>query len=432
MAIKFNKAKLKAQQAIAPFPKPHTILLVDDELANLRVLTRILEPHYHVLTAEDGQEALEMVQRDANPQRIHLIISDQRMRRLNGVEFLKQTIPIIPKTIRIILTGFTDIEAIIDSINEGNIYKFLTKPIDSKELLVTVQRALEVYELEKKNLELLEELKALNTSLEEKVQQRTHELEDSYQTIKAQQEQMLEELEQARETQKCLLPLQIPEIPHVQIARKFVPMIQIGGDIYNIFKLEDSQFGVMVTDVTGHGIPAALLSFMVSGIFSNSAVTGLSPAMVVRLTNGYLNGRLPANRFATIFYGIYNAQDRTLTYTTAGHPPGLVIRPKTTEVFLLQTDGIVVGSISDERIVFEEDTFQLEVGDKVLLYTDGLIELMDESKELLGVDQLVGFAKEQAALPIQDLIEAVYSMGESHAAGVGIGDDITLLGLEIK
>lgn len=179
MALKLKKSAIKKVREDTPLEKTHTILLVDDEENNLTSLSRILPPSYGVLTAKDGKQALELIRTHDRPSCIHLIISDQRMPRMTGVEFLKQTIPIIPRTIRMILTGFTDIDAIISSINDGQIYKFLTKPVEPQELMVTVQRALEAYELEQKNHLLLDELKVLNASLEQKVAARTRELKET-------------------------------------------------------------------------------------------------------------------------------------------------------------------------------------------------------------------------------------------------------------
>ena len=106
---------------------------------------------YDILTAKDGQEALELIQKDDNLERIHLIISDQRMPHLTGVEFLEKTISTIPRTIRIILTGFTDIEAIIDSVNRACIYKYINKPYDNQDMRLTIKRAIETFELEERN-----------------------------------------------------------------------------------------------------------------------------------------------------------------------------------------------------------------------------------------------------------------------------------------
>src|SRR5687767_1571544 len=113
--------------------KKHTLLLVDDEDANLCLLENLLEEDYNLLKANDGNKALELLQKDPNPQRISLIITDQKMPKMSGVEFLKETINILPNSIRMILTGFSDIDAIINAINEGKVYKYLTKPIEPKD-----------------------------------------------------------------------------------------------------------------------------------------------------------------------------------------------------------------------------------------------------------------------------------------------------------
>ena len=153
MELKINREKFDQIQSAKKADKKHTILVVDDELSNLESLVRVLEQEYNVLTADDGLQAWELVKRDPNPGRIHCIISDQRMPHLNGVEFLEKTIPIIPKTIRMILTGYTDLRVIVKAINKGYIYKFMTKPVEPNDFLLTVKRALEAYELIQKDLE---------------------------------------------------------------------------------------------------------------------------------------------------------------------------------------------------------------------------------------------------------------------------------------
>lgn len=166
MNFVINKDKLKELKENNIKEKKYTILLVDDELANLEALTRLLEEEYNIIKAKDGFEALDILRNELYSSKINLIISDQRMPGMTGVEFLKQTISIIPNAIRIILTGFMDVKDIIDSINEGHIYNFLLKPLGATELLISVKRALETYELEIKNIKLIEQLKDMNEKLE--------------------------------------------------------------------------------------------------------------------------------------------------------------------------------------------------------------------------------------------------------------------------
>ena len=183
MALKLKKSAIIKVHKEASQAKKYTLLIVDDEENNLSSISRILSALYNIITAQDGKEALELIRKDENPHRIQLILSDQRMPRMTGVEFLKQTIHIIPKAIRMILTGFMDIDATIGAINDGQVYKYLTKPIDPQYLLITIKRALEAYELEHQNHLLIEELKALNSSLEQKVEERTFQLQQANQKL---------------------------------------------------------------------------------------------------------------------------------------------------------------------------------------------------------------------------------------------------------
>ncbi len=162
----FSEDKLKQITSADRGAKSHIILIVDDEEENLVNLKGMLEEDYDVISASDGKTALELVQHDTNPERIHLIISDQRMPGLSGVEFLEQTIEVIPKTVRIILTAFSDVDTIINSINRGQIYRFILKPFNREDMRLTVKRALESYELEEQNAQLVEDLQKTNAALQ--------------------------------------------------------------------------------------------------------------------------------------------------------------------------------------------------------------------------------------------------------------------------
>lgn len=184
MAI-FSRKALEKYESKHPKPrKEHTILIVDDEEHNLITLSDLLSEEYEILSAASGKDALEVINSCEDPERIHLIISDQRMPEMQGVDFLAKTIPILPKTIRMILTGFTDVEAMISSINEANIYRFVLKPFNQEDMLLTVRRALETYQLEMDNLNLMEELKQTNLNLEKTVEERTYKLKHALEDLK--------------------------------------------------------------------------------------------------------------------------------------------------------------------------------------------------------------------------------------------------------
>jgi diguanylate cyclase (GGDEF)-like protein len=165
----FSKKKLNELQAKETSTKRHTILIVDDEESNRKVMASVLKDHYHVLETADGVAALELVKSMDDPEQISMVISDQRMPNMTGVELFEQLSGIIPKTVRIIVTGFIDVESIIDSVNKAHIYKFILKPFERVEFLWTAKRAVETFELQK---ELDDHLK----SLEQRVEERTCEL----------------------------------------------------------------------------------------------------------------------------------------------------------------------------------------------------------------------------------------------------------------
>ena len=126
------------------------IIIVDDEPANLRVLERLFRNEYEVMTAESGAEALRLLQQHD----VALIITDQRMPNMTGIELLKQTASLRPQLVRIILTGYTDVETLVEAINSGLVYKYVTKPWNNDELRLTISRALEHYETAKAHHEL--------------------------------------------------------------------------------------------------------------------------------------------------------------------------------------------------------------------------------------------------------------------------------------
>lgn len=120
----------------------YKILIVDDEPANLRALERLFRDDYEVITAGSGADALELLRQHD----IALLITDQRMPSMTGIDLLKNTVPLRPRMVRIILTGYTDIDALVEAINCGQVYKYVTKPWNNDDLRLTVARALEHYE----------------------------------------------------------------------------------------------------------------------------------------------------------------------------------------------------------------------------------------------------------------------------------------------
>lgn len=167
----------------------YNVLYVDDEENNLNSFRAALRRDYNIFTARSGEEGMEILSRND----IHVVVTDQRMPHMTGVQFL-QHIPVDQDNIRIILTGFSDIESIIEAINTGKVYRYIKKPWDKQELKITIDNAIETIMLRRNNKKLIYELQASNEQLEVKVQQRTREIEQQkkiIETAKSQSDSLL-------------------------------------------------------------------------------------------------------------------------------------------------------------------------------------------------------------------------------------------------
>lgn len=159
------------------------VMLVDDEVENINVLRQLLESRFKIITGLNGAEALEMIDNMVDPQKVQLIISDQRMPKVTGVEFLEKIVDKMPDTIRIILTGYSDTQVIIDAINKAKLYKFMTKPFDPVELSLTVQRGVEAYQMRRELIEYSENLEHLVIERTDELNEKNEELLDALKTL---------------------------------------------------------------------------------------------------------------------------------------------------------------------------------------------------------------------------------------------------------
>lgn len=173
----FKRERLAEMAANAAASHARSVLIVDDEEGNLRVLRAMLDGKYRIQEAHDGKEALDWLESVARDEQPAVILSDQRMPNMTGVELFEEIRDRLPQTIRIIITGFVDVGAIVDSINRAGIYKFIVKPFDRDDLLITVDRAVEAFELRRQVDDYVHQLEA-------KVRERTAELESKNEALK--------------------------------------------------------------------------------------------------------------------------------------------------------------------------------------------------------------------------------------------------------
>jgi len=239
------------------------------------------------------------------------------------------------------------------------------------------------------------------------------------------------ELEQAKIAQLALLPTKIPDFPGLDLAIKYYPMAQIGGDFYDFNGDGNKKIGILVGDVTGHGIPAALLSFLFMNTFRNIHDAALAPDVLLQLSNTILVNKLPEAKYATMFYCVYDIPSRVLSYASAGHPAAMLLHQGSEQVVHLQTSGMMVGMFENPISPYETKTVTLSPGDKVLIYTDGILEVTDVNDRMLEPDELETFLLTHSQQPIDQLLENVNAFCLNYSGQQGIKDDVTMIGFEV-
>ena len=262
------------------------------------------------------------------------------------------------------------------------------------------------------------------------------------------QRRLDEDLAAAAEIQSSLLPQDTSAFEQFEIAWAFEPSTHIAGDIFNVIRLDDSCFGVYVLDVSGHGVPAAMVAVSVcQNLQPDSALirtpdpmsahgqSPRSPAEVLRA----LDLEYPFERFSNFFTMVYLLIDTaagTLTCSNAGHPRPVILH-KGGGIQRLKRGGPVIGLRSirpqaDRELVFGEEKIQIAPGDRVLLYTDGLTEYQNAAGELYGSARFLARLEALRERPLADMVEAVRLSLREFGGGANPADDMTLLGLELK
>ena len=256
-------------------------------------------------------------------------------------------------------------------------------------------------------------------------------LESANQKLATFHREMNIELDQARRAQQAILPEEMPSSPSFKTAAKFVPLSHIGGDFYDAVRVSETHCGFLIADVTGHGIPAALLTFMSATAFKNASPGILSSCDVISDTNKRIVNKMTPGAFVSMFYMIYNKETRELSFTQAGHPPALLIRTLKNKVEILRTNGSLVGIFSGDMVSYGERKVKLRPSDKVILYTDAIMETIGHKHEGKELALLASHVLKEKYKPLGELLDSIYDFALYMGGITTYQDDATLLGLEV-
>lgn len=282
-----------------------------------------------------------------------------------------------------------------------------------------------------KNLSQAEKMAIYEGNLEEIVDSRTKKLNEVNLALKTMHERVLEELAMAKRVQENLLPSDrnFDSREEFHISSLYKSVETLGGDLYDIIRVGRNGYGFLIADVSGHGVAAALITTMVKMSFGENSGWTISPADVCsRVNTEMINLIGELSYFVTAFYTVLNLEDGVLKYTNAGHHPAILWRAKDKSIIQLNTKGAILGVMGD--IEFECKSMELYAGDRILLFTDGIVETKNRQNKLYGTDRLLQYVKRKSHLSPTKFVDGLIKSVDRFAAGVPATDDRAILYVE--
>ncbi|GIU32199.1 hypothetical protein TUM4433_24850 [Shewanella schlegeliana] len=394
------------------------ILLVEDNKVMQLLMTKMLSSRgYRVISAFNGIDAL--AQLDKHPS-IQLVLSDWMMPGLNGIELCyRLKSPEYGRYIFfVLLSGRDDKESIVEGINAGA-DDFVAKDTNINELDARLKAGL-------RNLELHNQLITKNI-----------ELDRAYATMK-------EDLESANLLIRRMLPSQT-SFQGVELHYTHIPSAQIGGDMLGCMQLDEDHIAIYLFDVSGHGVTSALMSFAIQqSISSNSASNSnvkrkketdpfyslRDPSEVLaRLNRSYIN-QDDNNLYFTMVYAVLNTKSGLLNYAFAGHPPMIWLQKQQQQCLFIQQESFVVGMF--DFADFQTEQVQLNCGDRIFLYSDGITEAESSDNQQFSEQGLKQLVQDLADQPAAKQTDTIVETLKSWSGTAQFNDDISLLVFEWK
>ena len=379
------------------------ILVVDDEpdlelIILQKFRSQIRDKKFHFVFAKNGVEALKKL--EENPD-IELILTDINMPEMDGLTLLNKIKEMENPLFRsVIVSAYGDIENIRTAMNRGA-FDFVVKPIDLNDLEITINKSL-------KDLGILKD--AIRSR-------------DQFTAIKR-------ELSIATEIQTSILPKTFPAFPdrkEFDIYAQMIPAREVGGDLYDYFPIDKHRIGIIVGDVSGKGVPAAMFMAVSKTLLKATALKGISPDTCLCQVNNILVDESLPMIFVTVFYGIYDARSGLLEYSNGGHVLPYIVSKKGQVTQLDNKGGLFLGGIKD--IEYESNMVALQPGDTLFLYSDGVTEASNGKDEMFEAERLEKTLQQNHALAVDKFVKKVIEAVQAFAQGAEQNDDITCLAI---
>lgn len=382
------------------------ILVVDDE-PDLQMLMmqkfrhKVRSNEFEFLFAENGSEALDMINEDHD---ISLILSDINMPKMDGLTLLNKLQELQRHDLKaIMVSAYGDMENIRTAMNRGA-YDFVTKPIDFKDLETTIEKTLKEIERIQKTADLEQQLSSLNY-----------------------------DLDMAARIQQKILKQDFPVYEDDNRFDVFANMIaakHVGGDFYDFFKTDDDHFVFLIGDVAGKGMPAAIYMAVCRTMLKSIGSEVLDPADCIFKVNNMLIPESDISTFVTVFYGVLNLKTGELSYCNGGHNLPYLLSADGKVKELDDVGGLLLGKF--EGAAYEKNTVQLDPGDTIVTFTDGVTEAENGSGDFFDEERVIKFLERSADKSLSNQVKGLFLEVMKFAGAAPQSDDITVLSATYK
>jgi sigma-B regulation protein RsbU (phosphoserine phosphatase) len=340
------------------------ILIIDDDPVMQVILKKKLqEQGYEVILARNGMEGIDLAKRH-HPA---LIICDWQMQEMDGLEVCRQVKAdrLLSQSFFILLTARSEVEDRIRGLDTGA-DDFLSKPIEISELKARVRAGLRLYQSNQKLQVLAQDLQIQKQALES-------------------------ELAEAAEYVRSLLPK--PIVGEIDIDSRFLPSRHLGGDCFDYYWLDPDYLLIYLLDVSGHGLSSALPSVTMFNLLRSQSLSGANfyqPDQVLRVLNEFFQMDNQNNQYFTIWYGVYNRKKRSLLYSSAGHPPAILLSgstPNDRQVQKLKTRGTPIGMMPNSK--YSTEDCEIKPGSTLYIFSDGIYEIRQQGGTVWTLDEFI-------------------------------------------
>lgn len=396
-------------------PEVESVLLVDDDPTNLAVLRETLKGQdYRLLMAKSGEQALSV----ASKGRPALVLLDVMMPGIDGFETCERlkADPETADSAVIFLSALDEAKDKVRGLELGAV-DFISKPFDAQEVIARVETHLKIRRLERSLMRKNRELEEVN-------------------------QRMRMDLEAAARIQQSFLPQSMPEVAGACFDWRYRPCEELAGDYLNVAVLDERRVGMFVVDVCGHGVPSSLLTVTVArnlsatpggasvltSVDDSGSVTIASPAEVAKRLNALYPMSANANLYFTFLYGVLDVETGEFRFVSAGNP-GPVLARAGGGVEVHDAPAVPIGLLSESE--YEDTVLKLGPGDRLYLFSDGLLEERNGQGEILGGERVMGKIGSQLQAPLGDSLDALVAEVVRWRGSERLHDDVAIVTAEL-